>query len=155
MYNTYCKVILVVSLFKSPHQINPFVPKTYTFFGDNLKKQLPLTKVLVHLPLLSNNQNKNQHPTTHYISLEKTLVPWNFRFGGHGNFFWRFCICRVRFWCSRCNSYKDCYSDDDDLFSLDDASHSKVRDIWEAWNAQTPISKPLIPTEINTENGPK
>jgi len=53
------------------------------------------------------------------------------------------------------NSYKDYYSDDDDLFSLHDASHSEVRDIREAWNAQTPISKPLIPTEINTENGPK
>ena len=89
------------------------------------------------------------------MSLENTLLPWNFRFGRHGNFFWRFCIWRVRFWCSRCNSYKDYYSDDDDLFSLDDASHSEVRDIWEAWNAQTPISKPLIPTDINTENGPK
>ena len=53
------------------------------------------------------------------------------------------------------NSYKDYYSDDDDLFSLHDASDSEVRDTREAWNAQTPISKPLIPTEINTENGPK
>ena len=53
------------------------------------------------------------------------------------------------------NSYKDYYSDDDDLFSLDDVSHSEVRDIREAWNAQTPISEPLNPTEINTENGPK
>ena len=45
------------------------------------------------------------------------------------------------------NSYKDYYSDDDDdLFSLHDAFHSEVRDIREAWNAQTPISKPLIPT---------
>ena len=53
------------------------------------------------------------------------------------------------------NSYKDYYSDDDDLFSLHDASHSEVRYVREAWNAQTPISKPLIPTEISTENGPK
>ena len=45
------------------------------------------------------------------------------------------------------NSYKDYTSDDDDLFSLHDASHSGVRDIREAWNAQTPISKPLIPTD--------
>ena len=55
--------------------INPLVPKTHTFFGDNLEKQHPLTKVLVHLPLLSNNQNKNQHPTTLNISLENTLLP--------------------------------------------------------------------------------
>ena len=55
--------------------INPLVPKTHTFFSDNLKKQHPLTKVLVHLPLLSNNQNKNQHPTTLNISLENTLLP--------------------------------------------------------------------------------
>jgi len=34
-----------------------------------VKKQHPLTKVLVHLPLLSNNQNKNQHPTPLNISL--------------------------------------------------------------------------------------
>ena len=53
------------------------------------------------------------------------------------------------------NSYKDYYSDDIDLFSLHDASHSEVRDIREAWNAQTPISKPIIQTEINTENAPK
>jgi len=33
------------------------------------------------------------------------------------------------------NSYKDYYSDDDDLFSLDDVPHSEVRDIREAWNA--------------------
>ena len=30
------------------------------------------------------------------------------------------------------NSYKEYYSDDDDLFSLDDAFHSEVRDIREA-----------------------
>ena len=53
------------------------------------------------------------------------------------------------------NSYKDYYSDDDDLFSLDDVSHSEIHDIRKAWNAHTPISEPLIPTEIDTENGPK
>ena len=131
MYNTYCKVILVVSLFKSPHQINPFVPKTYTFFGDNLKKQLPLTKVLMHLPPLSNNQNNNQHPTTLYISLKNTLAPWNVRFGGHGNFFGDFASDGSYFDAADGNSYKDYYSDDDDLFSLDDVSHSEVRDIRE------------------------
>jgi len=35
------------------------------------------------------------------------------------------------------NSYKDYYSGDDDLFSLDDVSHSEVRDMREAWNALT------------------
>jgi len=30
------------------------------------------------------------------------------------------------------NSYKDYYSDDDNLFSLDDVSHSELRDIWKA-----------------------
>jgi len=34
--------------------------KTHTFFGDNLRKQLLLTKVLVQLPTLSNNQNNNK-----------------------------------------------------------------------------------------------
>jgi len=81
--------------------VNPLVPKTHTFFGDNLKKQHPQTKVLVHLPLLSNNQNKNQHPTPLYISLGNTLVPWSFRFGGYEILFWRFCIWWVRFWCNR------------------------------------------------------
>jgi len=33
------------------------------------------------------------------------------------------------------NSYKDHYSDDDDKFSLDDVSHSELRDMREAWNA--------------------
>ncbi len=50
---------------------------------------------------------------------------------------------------------KDSYSDDDDLFSLHNTSHSEECDIREAWNAQTPILKPLIPTELNTENGQK
>jgi len=45
--------------------INPLVPKKHTFFGDNLKKQHPLTKMLVLLPLLSNNQNKKK-PTPNY-----------------------------------------------------------------------------------------
>ena len=53
------------------------------------------------------------------------------------------------------NSYKDDYSDDNDLFSRHDASHSEVPDIREAWNAQTPISKPLIPTEINNRKRSK
>jgi len=53
------------------------------------------------------------------------------------------------------NSYKDYYSDDDDLFSLHDASHSEVHDIREVSNAQTPISKPLIPTEINNRKRSK
>ena len=53
------------------------------------------------------------------------------------------------------NSYKDYYSDDDDLFSLHDAFRSEVLDIEETSNAQTPISKPLIPTEINNRKRSK
>ncbi len=53
------------------------------------------------------------------------------------------------------NSYKDYYSDDDDVFSLHDASHSEVLDIRETSNAQTSISKPLVPTEINNRKRSK
>ncbi len=53
------------------------------------------------------------------------------------------------------NSYKDYYSDDDDLFSPHDASNSEVFDNREESNTQTPTSKPFISPEINTENGPK
>ena len=70
-------------------------------------------------------------------------------------FFCQFCIWRLDFDAVDYKSYKECYSDDDELFSLDDASHSDVRDIREAWNAQTSVQEPLTPTEINTENSPK
>ena len=52
------------------------------------------------------------------------------------------------------NSYKDYYSDDDDLFSLHDASHSEVIDIRETSNAQTPIET-FNPTEINNRKRSK
>ena len=53
------------------------------------------------------------------------------------------------------NSYKDYYSDDDNLFSLDDVSHSELRDIWKAQNAQTSAQEAFISTEIIIENGTK
>jgi len=53
------------------------------------------------------------------------------------------------------NSCEDYYSDDDNLFSLDDVSHSEFRDIRKVWNARTAVREPIIPTEIITENGPK
>lgn len=40
------------------------------------------------------------------------------------------------------NSYKDYYSDDDDLFSLDDVSFSEIDDNREAWNAQISVQVP-------------
>jgi len=111
--------------------------------------------VLVHLPILSNKQHKNQHPTTLCISQENTLVPWNFRFGGHGIFIGDFASNGSDFDAADGNSYKDYYSDDDVLFSLHDVSHSELRDIRRAWNAQSSAQEAYIPTIIIIENGTK
>jgi len=48
------------------------------------------------------------------------------------NFFGDFASDESDFDAADGNSYKDYYSDDDDLFSLDDVSHIEVRDIREA-----------------------
>jgi len=53
------------------------------------------------------------------------------------------------------NPYKDYYSDDDDLFSFDDVSHSELRDMREALNALTAMQEAFIPTIIIIENGTK
>jgi len=53
------------------------------------------------------------------------------------------------------DSCEDYYSDDDDLFSLDNVSRSELRDVRRAWNFQTRAQKVFIPTDIITENGTK
>jgi len=111
--------------------------------------------VLVHLPLLSNKQNKNQHPPPLYISQENTSVPWNFRRGAHGIFLDDFATNGSDFDTADGNSCKDYYSDDDELFLLHGVSRSELHDIKRAWNAQTRAQEPFIPTEIFTENGAK
>ena len=79
-----------------------------------------------------------QHsPTIKTTTKGNTLVHWNFRFRGNGNFLGDFASDGSDFDAADGNSYKDYYSDDDDLFSLDDVSHSELRDVREAWNALT------------------
>ena len=44
------------------------------------------------------------------------------------------------------------FSDDGELFSLDDVTHTEVRDIRNHWSTQEQIHRPSIPTEIATRN---
>jgi len=137
----------------SPQLFNPLPRHTHThththihtYFGDNLKKTTP-THQGVGAPTNTLKQAKQQ-PTPTFILPNTTEhiknILGDFSYDGSD------------FDAADGNSYKDYYSDDDDLFPLVDVSHSELRDIKRAWNAQTSAQEALIPTEIITGNGTK
>ena len=83
------------------------------------------------------------------------MVIWYFKSKGHGKFWDDFASDGLDFDAADGNSYKDYYSNDFDLFSLDDVSYNELRDIMEAWNAHTSMLEPFIPTIIIIGNGTK